>query len=241
MNQTVPYPGVERDKKQQVSDMFNRIALSYDFLNHFLSAGIDKHWRKIAVRMLQPSKPKTILDVATGTADFAIEAVSIHPEKIIGVDLAQNMLDIGEQKIRKINLEKIISLKQADSEALPFPENNFDAVTIGFGVRNFMNPLKGLMEMHRVMKPGAKIAVLEFSKPKNFMVKTLFNFYFKRLCPWIGAMVSKDKKAYQYLHDSVKSFPQGREFVNMMETAGFKNTFQRKLTFGIASIYLGEK
>ncbi len=241
MNHTVPYPGVERDKKQQVSEMFNRIAFSYDFLNHFLSAGIDKHWRKIAVRMFSPSKPKTILDVATGTADFAIEANSIHPEKIIGVDLAENMLEIGEKKIRKMNLEKIISLKQADSEALPFSDNNFDAVTIGFGVRNFMNPVKGLTEMHRVLKPGGQIAVLEFSKPKNFLVKGIFNFYFKRLCPLIGALVSKDKNAYQYLHDSVKNFPEGREFLNMMETAGFKNTFQRKLTFGIASVYFGAK
>lgn len=241
MNHTVPYPGVERDKKQQVSEMFNRIALSYDFLNHFLSAGIDRHWRKIAVKMLSASHPKNILDVATGTADFAIETVSINPEKITGVDLAENMLEIGEKKIRKMNLEKIISLRQADSEALPFSENNFDAVTIGFGVRNFMNPLKGLQEMYRVLKPGGKIAVLEFSKPKNPVVKTGFNFYFKRLCPWIGAIVSKDKKAYKYLHDSVKSFPEGLEFVNMMETAGFKNTFQRKLTFGIASIYIGQK
>src|SRR5215212_7419080 len=170
MNHTVPYPGVKRDKKQQVSEMFNSIALSYDFLNHFLSAGIDRHWRKIAIKMLHPSKPKTILDVATGTADFAIEAITLHPEKIIGVDLAQNMLEIGEKKIKRMNLENIITLQQADSEALPFAENNFDAVTIGFGVRNFMNPLKGLSEMHRVLKPGGKIAVLEFSKPENFMV-----------------------------------------------------------------------
>ena len=241
MNHTVPYPGVERDKKQQVSEMFNRIALSYDFLNHFLSAGIDRHWRKIAVKMLSASKPKTILDVATGTADFAIEAISLQPEKITGVDLAENMLEIGRQKIKKMNLENSIALQQADSEALPFPENNFDAITIGFGVRNFMHPLKGLSEMNRVLKPGGKIAVLEFSKPKNFMVKTLFNFYFKQLCPLIGALVSRDKKAYKYLHDSVKNFAEGREFVNMMETAGFKNTFQRKLTFGIASVYFGEK
>jgi demethylmenaquinone methyltransferase/2-methoxy-6-polyprenyl-1,4-benzoquinol methylase len=241
MNHTVPYPGIEPNKKQQVSEMFNRIALSYDFLNHFLSAGIDRHWRKIAVKMLSSSQPKTILDVATGTADFAIEASTLNPEKITGVDLAENMLQIGEKKIRKLNLEKIITLRQADSEALPFPENNFDAVTIGFGVRNFMNPVKGLTEMHRVLKPGGKIAVLEFSKPKNFLVKGIFNFYFKRLCPLIGAIVSKDKQAYQYLHDSVKSFPEGQEFVNMMETAGFKYTFQRKLTFGIASVYFGAK
>ena len=241
MNHTVPYPGVERDKKQQVSEMFNRIAFSYDFLNHFLSAGIDRHWRKIAINMLKPSNPKTILDVATGTGDFAIEAVSLRPEKITGVDLAENMLEIGEKKIRKMNLDKIIELKQADSEALPFAENNFDAITIGFGVRNFMNPLQGLKEMHRVLKPGGKIAVLEFSKPKNFLIKHIFSFYFKRFCPWIGAIVSKDKKAYKYLHDSVKNFAEGQEFVNMMETAGFKNTFQRKLTFGIASVYFAVK
>src|SRR5258706_15783332 len=191
--------------------------------------------------MFTPSNPKAILDVATGTADFAIEGNSIHPEKISRVDLGENMLEIGEKKIRKMNLEKIISLKQADSEALPFSDNNFDAVTLGFGVRNFMNPVKGLTEMHRVLKPGGQIAVLEFSKPKNFLVKGIFNFYFKRLCPLIGALVSKDKNAYQYLHDFVKNFPDGREFINIMETAGFKNTFHRKLTLGIPSVYFVAK
>lgn len=241
MKDVLPYPAVELDKKQQVSEMFNRIALTYDFLNHFLSVGIDRHWRKRAVKILSASKPKTILDVASGTADFALAAMKLNPEKITGIDLSEKMLDIGRKKIEKQNLQHCIELIEGDCEALPFADNNFYAVTVGFGVRNFMNPLKGLTEMNRVLKPGGKLVVLEFSKPENFLVSKLFNFYFKTFCPLIGGIISKDRSAYKYLQFSVEKFPEGKNFIMLMETAGFIETFQKKLTFGIASIYCGTK
>ena len=221
--------------------MFNRIAQSYDFLNHFLSAGVDRNWRKRAVKILGDIQAKTILDVATGTADFALESAKIQPQKITGIDLSENMLAIGRKKIQKKNLEEMIHLVQGDCEALPFAENNFDAVTVGFGVRNFMNPVKGLKEMNRVLRPGGKLVVLEFSKPQNFLVSGLFNFYFRKFCPFIGGVISKDRNAYRYLQSSVADFPDGKDFLSLMETAGFNNTFQQKLTFGIASIYCGTK
>lgn len=241
MKDVLPYPAAELDKKQQVSEMFNRIAFTYDFLNHFLSAGIDRHWRKHAVKILSSSQPKTILDVASGTADFALETAKLNPQKITGIDLSANMLSIGRKKIERQHLQHIIKLIEGDCEALPFADNNFDAVTVGFGVRNFMNPLKGLSEMNRVLKPGGKLVVLEFSKPKNVMVSKVFNFYFRKFCPFIGGLISKDIKAYKYLQYSVERFAEGKEFLSMMETAGFINTFQKKLTFGIASIYCGTK
>ncbi|MBK5286322.1 MAG: bifunctional demethylmenaquinone methyltransferase/2-methoxy-6-polyprenyl-1,4-benzoquinol methylase UbiE [Bacteroidia bacterium] len=241
MKQVLPYPELQQDKKQQVSEMFNRIALTYDFLNHFLSAGIDRHWRKRAVKILHNMQAKSILDVASGTADFAIETVKINPRKIIGIDLSENMLAIGRKKILKKGLESVIELVQGDCEALPFSDNNFDAVTVGFGVRNFMNPLKGLKEINRVLRPGGKLVVLEFSKPNNYFVSKVFNFYFKIFCPFIGGIISKDKKAYRYLQSSVADFPDGKNFLSIMETAGFINSFQQKLTFGIASIYCGTK
>ena len=221
--------------------MFNRISGTYDFLNHFLSAGIDKLWRKKAVKILSQSNPATILDVASGTADFALETSHLNPEKITGIDLSENMLAIGRKKIQKKNLQNVIELKEGDCEALPFGDNNFDAVTVGFGIRNFMNPARGLSEMHRVLKPGGRLVVLEFSKPKNFLVSKLFSFYFKKFCPFVGGIISKDKSAYKYLQFSVEKFPEGNDFLLMMKTAGFINTFQKKLTFGIASIYCGTK
>lgn len=241
MKDVLPYPAVELDKKQQVSEMFNRIAFTYDFLNHFLSAGIDRHWRKHAVNILSASHPKIILDVASGTADFALAAMKLNPKKITGIDLSEKMLDIGRKKIQKHNLQHIIGLIEGDCEALPFSDNNFDAITVGFGVRNFMNPLKGLKEMNRVLKPGGKIVVLEFSKPENFLVSKLFTFYFKTFCPFIGGLISKDRRAYKYLQFSVEKFPDGKNFIALMATAGFIETFQKKLTFGIASVYCGTK
>jgi demethylmenaquinone methyltransferase/2-methoxy-6-polyprenyl-1,4-benzoquinol methylase len=241
MKEVLPYPSAEFDKKQQVSEMFNRIALTYDFLNHFLSAGIDKRWRKRAIKILAETKPLLILDVACGTADFALEAASLNPQKIVGIDLSENMINIGRNKIRKKYLEQKIELMQGDCEALPFIENKFDAVIVGFGVRNFMNPLKGLKEMHRVLKPHGKLMVLEFSKPRNMIVSKLFNFYFRKFCPFIGGMISKDKNAYRYLQVSVENFPDGKDFLALMNSARFNDTFQEKLTFGIASIYCGTK
>jgi len=241
MKVVLPYPAVELNKKQQVSEMFNRIALTYDFLNHFLSAGIDRHWRKHAVKILADDNPRIILDVASGTADFAIAAMKINPDKITGIDLSEKMLAIGRKKILKKKLGEKIELLEGDCEALPFSENKFDAVTVGFGVRNFMNPLNGLAEMNRVLKPGGKLIVLEFSKPENIIVSGIFNFYFRKFCPFIGGLVSKDRNAYRYLKTSVQQFPDGNDFLAMMETAGFMETSQKKLTFGIVSIYCGTK
>jgi demethylmenaquinone methyltransferase/2-methoxy-6-polyprenyl-1,4-benzoquinol methylase len=221
--------------------MFNRIARTYDFLNHFLSAGIDRRWRKQAVKILAGANPQQILDVACGTADFAMEITKLSPQKIIGIDLSENMLAIGREKIRKKNLAHKIELLQGDCQALPFNENNFDAVVVGFGVRNFMNPLKGLQEMQRVLKPGGKLVVLEFSRPGNIVVSKLFNFYFRKFCPFIGGVISGDKKAYRYLQVSVENFPDGEKFLSLMEAAGLARAFQRKLTFGIVSIYCGTK
>ena len=241
MKDVLPYPALELDKKQQVSGMFNRIAATYDFLNHFFSAGIDRHWRKRAVKILAEHQPQLILDAACGTADFALEAAILNPKKITGVDLSDNMLAIGRKKVKKKNLENCIELIRGDCEAVPFSGNNFDAVIVGFGVRNFMNPQQGLKEMNRVLKPGGKLVVLEFSKPENYFVSKIFNFYFRKFCPFIGGIISKDRDAYRYLQFSVEQFPDGKNFLSMMETAGFINTFQQKLTFGIASIYCGTK
>jgi demethylmenaquinone methyltransferase/2-methoxy-6-polyprenyl-1,4-benzoquinol methylase len=193
------------------------------------------------VNFLSASQPKTILDVASGTADFALAAMKLNPEKITGIDLSEKMLSIGRKKIQKYNFQNKIELIEGDCESLPFADNNFDAVTVGFGVRNFMNPLKGLKEMNRVLKPGGKLIVLEFSRPDNFLVSKLFNFYFRTICPFIGGMISKDRSAYKYLQVSAEKFPDGKNFLAMMETAEFIETFQKKLTFGIATIYCGTK
>ncbi len=221
--------------------MFNSIAGSYDFLNHFLSMGIDIYWRKKAIRLLKKYSPKKILDVATGTADFAIEAMRLNPSKIIGIDISEKMLDVGREKIKKLNLEKNIELILAECENTPFKNNFFDAVLVGFGVRNFENLEKGLSEMYRVLNKNGTIIILEFSKPKAFPIKNIFNFYFENILPNIGRLISKDKKAYSYLPKSVEDFPQGKEFLKILEQAGFVDTKQIKLTFGIASIYIGKK
>jgi len=228
-------------KKQQVRTMFNSIAHRYDFLNHFLSAGIDYSWRRKAIKMLGKENPKKILDVATGTGDLAIEARKINPEKIIGVDIAEDMLEIGRQKIQKKNLQHLISLEKGDSENLQFETATFDAAMVAFGVRNFENLEKGLSEMYRVLKPGGVILVLEFSKPRNFPVKQLYNFYFKNILPFMGRLISGDAAAYTYLPESVSAFPAGEEFLKVMQKVGFEDAKQRALTFGIASIYIGYK
>jgi len=237
----VPYREDSSTKKQQVARMFDNISHRYDFLNHFLSLGIDKGWRKKAIQLLQPSQPKIMLDVATGTADFAIEALRINPEKIIGVDISEGMLEMGRKKIAARLLSDKIELKSGDSENLPFEENKFDAVTVAFGVRNFENLEKGLVEIRRVLKPGAKLVVLEFSKPSAFPMKQLYNFYFKIILPKIGRLVSSDKAAYTYLPESVEAFPDGVDFIRILEKTGFKNAACKTLTFGISSIYTAEK
>lgn len=243
MSKTViPYNNQEGTKKEQVADMFNNISKTYDFLNHFLSLGIDVIWRKKAINELKNDHPKLILDVATGTGDFAFEALSIlKPEKIIGVDISQGMLDIARQKITKRRLSKSFEVKLGDSEKLPFGADMFDAVTVAYGVRNFENLEIGLADIQRVLKPGGKAVVLEFSKPKVFPIKQLYKFYFNYVTPGIGKLFSKDARAYTYLPESVAAFPDGEAFTLIMNKAGFKNTKCRPLAFGICSIYTGVK
>lgn len=230
-----------RGKKEKVRTMFNDIAPKYDLLNHVLSMGIDIQWRKKVRRLLATINPKKILDIATGTGDLAIELSKLKPDEIIGADIAVDMLKIGEEKIKAKKLNNIIKMEPGDSEDLRFDENYFDAVTVAFGVRNYENLLKGLTEMNRVMRPGGLVAILEFSKPHNFPFRNIYNFYFKNILPSIGRMVSKNDEAYTYLPDSVQKFPENKEFMNVMEKAGYKNIKQQRLTFGIATLYSGTK
>jgi demethylmenaquinone methyltransferase / 2-methoxy-6-polyprenyl-1,4-benzoquinol methylase len=232
----------EGSKKQQVEEMFDNIAGSYDFLNRLLSLRIDVYWRKVAINLLKDLNPKVILDVATGTADTAIELTKrLSPEKIIGIDISNKMLDVGRVKIKDKNLTSIIELQQADSENLPFEPNTFDAATITFGIRNFENVEKGLSEIHRCLRPGGRLMILEFARPRIFPLKQLFNIYFKYVLPLIGKMTSKDPRAYTYLYESVQAFPDRENFVALMDKTGYKNTNFKSLTTGICCIYLGEK
>ena len=237
----VPYKEEKAGKKEQVAKMFDNISKRYDLLNHLLSMGIDKGWRKKAIRQLEPLKPQTILDVATGTGDFAIQALTLKPKKITGVDISEGMLAVGRKKIAEKQLGHLIELKSGDSENLPFGENNFDAVTVAFGVRNFENLEKGLAEIYRVIKPGGMVVVLEFSRPRAFPFKQLYSFYFKVILPQVGRFISSDKAAYTYLPASVEAFPDGEDFLHRLNTVGFKNTKCKALTFGISSIYTGLK
>jgi len=231
-----------QDKKQQVANMFDNIATNYDLLNRVLSLGIDKSWRKKAILKLADSQPKTILDVATGTGDVAIMTMDlIHPDKIIGVDISKQMLEIGEKKIEQKNLTNKIHLEIGDSENLRFDDNMFDAVTVAFGVRNFENLDKGLKEIYRVLKPNGSLIVLEFSKPNIFPFKQIYNFYFKYILPTIGRLTSKDNRAYSYLYESVQAFPDNDAFLQRLSNQGFKNNKKQSLTLGICSIYQGIK
>jgi demethylmenaquinone methyltransferase / 2-methoxy-6-polyprenyl-1,4-benzoquinol methylase len=237
----VPYKEDATGKKEQVARMFDTISGKYDFLNHFLSLGIDIRWRKKAIRELVDLRPRLILDVATGTGDFAIEALKLNPDKVIGVDISEGMLDQGRQKMRKRGYSERIDMVTGDSENLPFEENKFDAITVGFGVRNFENLEKGLLEMKRVLRPGGKIVVLEFSKPRVFPFKQLYQFYFRYILPTLGRWISRDATAYTYLPESVQAFPDGRDFTNILEKLGFKQIACKPLTFGISSLYIGVK
>jgi demethylmenaquinone methyltransferase/2-methoxy-6-polyprenyl-1,4-benzoquinol methylase len=228
-------------KKQQVRSMFNSIAGRYDFLNHFLSAGIDFHWRKKTIRILNQRHPKKILDIATGTGDLAIEAVKLKPLKIVGIDIAEDMLAIGREKIRKKKLSDLISFETGDCENLRFGDLTFDAVMVAFGVRNFENLQKGLSEMYRVLNENGIAVILEFSKPGQFPVKQIYSFYFRYILPRIGRMVSGNRSAYTYLPESVGSFPSGDNFIQLFSSAGFSDVTCRPLTFGIASVYTGIK
>ena len=239
MKKVTPYNNIDK-KKKQVTKMFDNIAESYDFLNHSLSFGMDNLWRKIAIKKLI-NKPNLILDVATGTGDFAICASKYTKAQIIGIDLSQGMLDVGHKKIIKKDLKERISLQLADSEDLPFKENIFDAITAGFGVRNFDNLNKGLNEMRRVLKPGGAVAILEPSEPTYFPLKQLYSLYFHHILPFIGGIISKDRNAYSYLPNSVTAFPSGHFFIQELEKAGFKNCEHIPLTFGIVSLYIAIK
>ena len=242
MKKTVkPYKESSLSKKEQVATMFDNIAGNYDFLNHFLSLGIDIFWRKRLVRKHQKQKPQNILDVATGTADLAIAMMKIKPFNVVGIDISNGMLEVGRKKIKQQDLEKTIQLQQADSEDLPFKDATFDAVTVSFGARNFENLQKGLSEMARVLKPGGKIYILEFSKPTLLPFKQLYDFYFKFVLPLIGKLLSKDNAAYTYLPESVKAFPHGKELNSIIENCGYTNAKNHPLTMGIASIYTAQK
>lgn len=234
-----PY-GTGGSKKQEVKQMFDNIAPTYDFLNHALSLNIDKVWRRKAIRSLKSIEPKRILDIATGTGDLAIAALKLHPECIIGVDISEGMIRVGQQKVNARGLQDVISFQTADSEDLPFESDEFDAITVAFGVRNFENPKKGLAEMCRVLKPGGRLVILEFMMPRHFPFKQLYQFYFRRILPLLGKIISKDFSAYQYLPDSVQSFPQGESFVQMLKEAGFEKSTYKSLSFGIAGLYIGE-
>lgn len=231
-----------KGKKKEVEIMFDNISGKYDFLNHLLSLGIDRKWRKNLISMLAATKPASILDMATGTGDLAIMTSKFIPSaKITGLDLSRGMLDIGRKKIIERNLQVKIEMIQGDSENMPFETSTFDAVTVAFGVRNYENLLKGLSEANRVMKNGGNIYILEFSKPKNTFFRFFFNLYFKFILPIVGRLTSRDPKAYRYLFESVQAFPAYEDFLAIMDKAGFKSNNYKIQSFGICSIYHGVK
>jgi demethylmenaquinone methyltransferase / 2-methoxy-6-polyprenyl-1,4-benzoquinol methylase len=241
-DRVVPFKDSGEGKKQQVANMFDQIAFRYDFLNRFLSGGIDIYWRRRAIKELAPIAPQKILDVATGTADVAIMTHKfLKPATIIGIDISEKMLAIGREKVAKLLLNNKIELYLGDSEAINFPNNTFDAITVAFGVRNFEDLRKGLSEMERVLRPGGKLVVLEFSKPKRGVFKGLYNLYMRVVTPGIGRLVSKNKEAYQYLNDSVQKFPEGNHFLTIMNEVGYTATYLKTLTGGICTIYCGTK
>jgi demethylmenaquinone methyltransferase/2-methoxy-6-polyprenyl-1,4-benzoquinol methylase len=238
----VPFKDSQKEKKEQVAEMFDRIAPRYDQMNRFLSARIDIGWRKKAIRILQKENPQHILDVATGTADMAIMAAKIlGPKNIEGIDISVNMLDIGRKKIEKEGLTQIIQLQTGDSETINFPANSFDAVMVAFGVRNFGDLEKGLAEMLRVLKPGGRLMVLEFSKPRRKAVKSIYNLYMGLVAPQVARWFKQNKEAYQYLYESSNAFPDRHLFTDILKKVGYTDTGFQPLTLGICCIYSGRK
>lgn len=238
----VPFKDSDKPKKQQVARMFDQIAFRYDFLNRFLSGGIDVYWRKRAIRELISLHPKKILDVATGTADVAIlSARLLNPDTIAGIDISEGMLQLGRRKVANLLLNKQIALYQGDSEAINFATDTFDGITVAFGVRNFENLHNGLAEMLRVLKPGGRLVVLEFSKPRLALMRSMYNVYMRFVTPRIGKLVSGNADAYRYLNDSVQKFPEGNDFLTIMNDVGYTATYLKQLTGGICTIYCGSK
>jgi demethylmenaquinone methyltransferase/2-methoxy-6-polyprenyl-1,4-benzoquinol methylase len=230
-----------RSKKQQVEEMFDNIAHRYDFLNHLLSLGIDISWRKKAVNYIGQMAPNKILDVASGTGDFAFEALRLNPEKIIACDISEGMMKYGREKAKKLHVETQIEFVRGDSENLPFESGCFDAITVGFGVRNFEHLEAGLREIYRVLKPRGRVAILEASPPSNTIIRALYGLYFGYVVPVVGKLFSRDVRAYNYLPESVKAFPQGFEFIKILENIGFVNAVWQPLTFGTCALYMMEK
>ena len=239
MSKITPYNTTD-SKKKQVEKMFDNIAKRYDLLNHSLSFGMDYYWRRKAIKYLT-NNPKTILDVATGTADFAICAAKLEGIRITGIDISEGMVNIGKEKVKRKGLEGVIELQIADSENLPFTENSFDAITAGFGVRNFENLEKGLSEMHRVLSKNGIAVILEPSKPKTFPLKQIYTVYFHHILPFLGKLISKDNSAYTYLPNSVETFPSGKDFIKHLENVGFTSCNHIPLTFGIVDLYVAIK
>ncbi|NCI47504.1 bifunctional demethylmenaquinone methyltransferase/2-methoxy-6-polyprenyl-1,4-benzoquinol methylase UbiE [Sediminibacterium soli] len=228
-------------KKEQVAQMFNSIAGRYDFMNRFLTAGVDIRWRKKAISQLADRRPQQVLDVATGTGDIAIMTWEmLHPQHITGIDISEGMLELGRKKIEKLQLGDHITLYKGDSEQIPFGDNSFDAITVSFGVRNFENLERGLSEMLRVLKPGGKLVVLEFSKPAQ-PFKTFCDIYMNIITPAVGRLFANNRKAYQYLTNSVEAFPEGKEFLSILAKTGYAATYFKRLSLGICTIYCGSK
>ncbi|MFM7671653.1 MAG: bifunctional demethylmenaquinone methyltransferase/2-methoxy-6-polyprenyl-1,4-benzoquinol methylase UbiE [Bacteroidota bacterium] len=248
MNTPLPHDAVvpdqhsEASKKEQVAQMFDRIALRYDLLNRFLSARIDLHWRKDALRELKPLAPKKILDVATGTADLALLAEKIlHPDSVVGIDISPTMLQVGKEKIEKAKLSSRIVLEGGDAEAINYPDQSFDLVMVAYGIRNFQDLTAGLREMLRVLRPGGKLLILEFSRPQNPVWRSLYQFYMKRYVPTLASWMGQDKKAYSYLNESARLFPERGELLDILRSVGYTDCEFKTYTGGICSRYLANR
>lgn len=241
-DQIVPFEHGKGSKKEQVAEMFNKIAFRYDFINRFLSVGIDVAWRKKAIQQLKVLQPQEVLDIATGTGDVAMMTYKmLRPKKIIGIDISTGMLEMGRKKVAVPPYYSHIELLEGDSEAIPFEDNRFDAITVAFGVRNFENLELGLKEMLRVLRPGGKAVILEFSKPRFWLAEKFYQLYMKLVAPNIAKAFNSNKEAYQYLNESVQAFPEGNRFIQIMHETGFTQTYLRTLSFGICTIYCGSK
>jgi len=238
---SVTIPKEETERKQYIRSMFNSIASKYDFLNHIFSGGTDVLWRKKAITLLKKYEPKKILDVACGTGDFSFAAMKLSPQEIIGVDIAEEMLAIGKEKIAKKSFQNTVRFEIGEAESLKFSNEYFDAAIVAFGVRNFSNLEQGLSEMRRVLKSNGVLCVLEFSKPKSFPFKQLYFFYFKHVLPFLGKQISQHNEAYNYLPHTVMNFPQGENFISILKKVGFKNVEENRLAFGISTVYLAQK